>query len=115
MGRQCEPWGRQPLVQGYIGISASSCYQLCNGESVGRPWCYQLDVYTSILRDVVAVVLSSEDPTSYAILGVLVQDYTCGVLKQNRIDGEDRDLSMTLFFSRSPVTLRCKVAGLVGQ
>ena len=79
-------------------ILASSCSRLRDGTAVERPWCTQLDVYSSLRLTVVAVVLSSEDPTSYAILGVLVQDYTCGVLKQNRIDGEDRDLSMTLFF-----------------
>ena len=54
--------------------SAPSCYQLCNGESIRRPWCSQLDVYTSTLLDVVEVALSSEGPESCALLGVLAQD-----------------------------------------
>ena len=74
VGRRCEPWIRQPLVIVDVQISDSSCYQLCNGESVGRPWCYQLDVYTSTCLDVVAVALYSEVPDSYALLGVLAQD-----------------------------------------
>ena len=78
-------------------ISASSCYILCNGEFVGRPWCSQLDVYTSACLDVVAVALSSEVPDSCDIPGVLAKDYTCGALENNRIDGEDRNLSLTLF------------------
>ena len=103
MGRRYEPWSRQPLVQGYMEIPASSCYQLLNGESVRHPQCSQLDVYTSTLLGVVSVELSSEDPESYALLGVLAQDYTCGALDNNSINGEERDLSMTLF----PLKVSC--------
>ena len=76
VGQKCEPWSRQPLVQGYMEISASSCYQLCNDEYVGRPWCSQINVYTSINLEVVGVALSSEGIDSCALLGVLDEDAT---------------------------------------
>ena len=74
VGRQCEPWIHQPLVQRYMESSASSCYQLYNGESARLPWCYQLDVYNSTHLEVIAVALYSDSPDSCAILGVLAQD-----------------------------------------
>ena len=43
--QKCEPWIRHTLVQGDVERSASSCYQLCSGESFGRPWWSQLDLY----------------------------------------------------------------------
>ena len=73
VGQKCEPWSRQPLVRGYMEISASSCYQLCNSESIVYPWFSQLDFYTSIHLYVVAVVLYSEGPKSCDIIGVLAQ------------------------------------------
>ena len=76
VGLRCEPWIRQPLVQGYIEISASSCSQLCNGEATGLPWFSQLDVYNSTHLDVVDLVLSSEVPDSCALLGALAQNAT---------------------------------------
>ena len=76
MGCGFEPWIRQPLVQGYMEISDSSCYKLYNGESVRRAWYSQLDVYTSTHMDVVEVALSSEVPDSCALLAVLAQDAT---------------------------------------
>ena len=57
VGCRCEPWHRQPLNQRDVESSASSCYQLCNGEAVGHPWCSQLDVYTSTRLDVIVVAL----------------------------------------------------------
>ena len=80
VGRRYELWIRQPLVRGYMASLSYSCYQLCNGESIRRPWCSQLDVYTSTRLDVVEVVLSSEGPEQYALLGVLAQDATLWVI-----------------------------------
>ena len=65
------PCNRQPLDQGDVERLASSCYQLCNGEAIGHPWCSQLDVYTSTCLDMFELVLYSEVPTSCALLGVL--------------------------------------------
>ena len=76
VGCQCEPWSHQPLAQGDVESFDFSCYQLCNGEAVGRPWCSQLDLYTSTWLDVVTVVMSSEGPDSCDIIGVLAQDMT---------------------------------------
>ena len=76
MGRQYEPWIRQPLVQGYMESSVSSCYQLCNVESIGRVWCSQLDVYTYTRLDLVGVALYSDGIDCSNILGALAQDTT---------------------------------------
>ena len=86
VGQKCEPWSRQPLVRGYMEISASSFYQLCNSESIKHPWCSQLDLYTSIHLYVVAVVLYSESPESCAIIGMLAQYVTLwgSVAEHNR-------------------------------
>ena len=64
VGRRCEPWIRQPLVREYMEISASSCYQLFNGEFLGRPWCYQLDMYNPTHLDMFVLALCSEGPYS---------------------------------------------------
>ena len=76
MGRHYEPWHHQPLAQGDVDISASSCYQVCNGGAIGRPLCSQIDVHSPTGLDVVAVALYSEGPDSCALLGALAQDVT---------------------------------------
>ena len=86
VGQKCEPWICQLLVQGYMEISASSCYQLCNSESIVHPWCSQINLYPSIHLYVVAVMLYSESPESCAIIGMLAQYVTLwgSVAEQNR-------------------------------
>ena len=74
--RRYEPWSRQPLVREYMESSDSSCYQICNGESIGHPWCSQLDMYNSTRLVMVEVALYSEAPVSCAIIGVLAQYVT---------------------------------------
>ena len=71
VGRQCEPWRHHQLERGSMERSASSCSWLCNGESIRRPWCSQLDVYNSAHLDMVMVALSPVGPASSALLGVL--------------------------------------------
>ena len=71
-----EPWLCQLLTRGDVERLASSCYQLCNGESIGRPWSSQIYLYTSSDLVKVLVALSSEGPDSCALLVVLAPSTT---------------------------------------
>ena len=97
-------------------ISASSCYQLFNGEFLGRPWCYQLDMYTSTHLDKVAVALYSEVPYSFALLGVVAQEATLWGIRAEQHQRLIPSYAPDPFLSSvSFATSRYKVVGLMGR
>ena len=79
LGRQHKPWRCQLMEQGAVEILSSSSSRLCDGEAIGRPWCYQLDVCNSAHLAAVTVALSPVLPASSNLIGALASASTLWV------------------------------------